>query len=1164
MKWLVTFSIRNPKKMLSLIGLMTLVLGFFLISRFSIETNPSKSFSRDLDVIKFYNLTQKKFGMKDMVLIGIENDQGVFNVQTLRFIEEVIHRIENLKLKKSFYSTLTGKDEEIEVPSEIDNDDIMSVINADDVTVDKSTNTVMVGNLTSRARKKAGMIEDNEPAMEKLPAENSELERFIPYLQRELRTNNLYRGTILSDDEKACAILVPIERSIDIKNNILRKELYAMINPDDLKGRFSGRDFYFPHSIMNRTLDGLAVDDGYIEEIAAENREKLKECAIDLFNCVKDEYRDFYAGLETGQVNAEYIDNILKLIESDHLYEIEANENSYADMIDELYDFVLDNIDPFSRDNLEYKLYSVKDGLDVGLLYDRLSEVVAKDRPEEISTYIAGMPVAQALIERFVVGDMSVFLGVTVLVIILVLFLSFRSVRGVLLPLSCVGIGTVWVMSFLLLLGMEISSGTIPLPTILIAVGSSYIIHYISRYFETVKDNRELSVPDAILETTDKIQIAIILCGITTISAFMSTIASAGVIDVKRLGLLTSIGIVVTMMLTFSFVPAILALLPLPRIKPDTRTEKALDNLVLNGGQFTYDHSKSVFFGVLLVAAIAGSGLLFLKTESSITYFFRDDNPLRVSSKFIDRKLTGTGQMAIVFKMRDRVKLSSLEAQNELSRRIDEYVRGYSALAALHPELKSRLVYPYFIQDVIEMKKNLSGESEELQKRIALMKDLLNEYYEVQVTQNSTSGEKKVQEKAPAEFDIMSLSDSSALASESAVSPVDEGVKEIISRIKSDFSTAQQAELTGYIRRMRMIKSGPTGKDFIRKFNTLSDFFVTDITQPIFLKKIDELSERLKELNKPKAYIDGHAVRPVGKVLSISDSLKLIYKVFYHDDNEKFNKIPDVARDNIADRSLTDRDVASVCISQFSGSSPDNFKSMATNDLKYMQYMVFTRSDTAQFLRNFSSAFDRLSKNYFPENDPYVEKIVISGLPAINMTMNEMLFRQQYLSILITVCVVFLVCFSIFRSLLGGLMSIIPISLTVTINMSIMGWFDFPINYGTVIIASIAIGAGIDYTIHFVERFKYESIEKEQDFKTAYFNTLKSTGRSIVISSLSVGAGFAVLMLSTFKMLSTSGLMVALAMILSASASLTVLPALFNWLKPAFLEKKSGFGGLKK
>ena len=108
------------------------------------------------------------------------------------------------------------------------------------------------------------------------------------------------------------------------------------------------------------------------------------------------------------------------------------------------------------------------------------------------------------------------------------------------------------------------------------------------------------------------------------------------------------------------------------------------------------------------------------------------------------------------------------------------------------------------------------------------------------------------------------------------------------------------------------------------------------------------------------------------------------------------------------------------------------------------------------------------------------------------------------------------------------------------------------------LIASIAIGVGIDYSIPFIERFKMELGSSGNDFQNAYFNTLNSTGRSIMVSSLSVGAGFGVLMLSTFKMLSTSGLMVALAMILAATAALTTLPALLNWLKPEFLMKQSG------
>ena len=140
-------------------------------------------------------------------------------------------------------------------------------------------------------------------------------------------------------------------------------------------------------------------------------------------------------------------------------------------------------------------------------------------------------------------------------------------------------------------------------------------------------------------------------------------------------------------------------------------------------------------------------------------------------------------------------------------------------------------------------------------------------------------------------------------------------------------------------------------------------------------------------------------------------------------------------------------------------------------------------------------------------------------------------------------------------------MSIIPITITLGINLGIMGWFDFPINYGTVIIASIAIGAGIDYTIHFLERFKHEHLVKKHDVTTAYFNTLRTIGKAIAINALSMAGGFAVLMLSTFKMLSVSGFMVALAMLVSSIASITILPAIIFSLKPGFLidaaEKKS-------
>jgi predicted RND superfamily exporter protein len=299
----------------------------------------------------------------------------------------------------------------------------------------------------------------------------------------------------------------------------------------------------------------------------------------------------------------------------------------------------------------------------------------------------------------------------------------------------------------------------------------------------------------------------------------------------------------------------------------------------------------------------------------------------------------------------------------------------------------------------------------------------------------------------------------------------------------------------------------------------------------------------------------------VGSILSVSDTLKMIYQVFYHEGDKAFNKIPEVGKDKLQDITLTDRSVIGVCMNQFSSSKPDMFGGISTPNLKLLQFIVFIRSDTADFLDEFTKVFYAKANHLFKPDDPYVEKIIVSGLPAINMTMNKMLFDQQIQSILITIAVVFIACMFIFQSYSGAFLSIIPITITLIVNLGIMGWAKFPINYGTVIIASIAIGAGIDYTIHFMERFKYEHKILGHDFEQSYENTLRTVGKAIAVSAFSVAGGFSVLILSTFKMLSVSGMMVAFAMLMSALASLTILPALIGRIKPEFLAKKKPQSG---
>jgi predicted RND superfamily exporter protein len=1129
-------------------------------TKFSVNVDPMKAFSRKLDVIKYYSLTLKKFSMKDMILIGVEDEKGdIFNVKTLRYVEQVINQFKTLKVKKTYKSIITGKEETVEVPSKLATNQIMSIINADDVMVNKATNTIVIGNLTNRARERAGLIDPDPEEMKRLPKSDEDLKRLIPFLKKELMNNDLLKGTLFSTDGKACTIMVPVEKRIDNKLEVIRREMSVMVDAERMRERFRGKDYYFPADIYKKSVDGRTVDDEFIQKTVASSKKKIRGYFLNLLKPVGDYYKDFYKTLEDSDVNDEYINTVFKMIENDAVYERPDMNLTYQDCIDDMYLFVIDNMDRYSRNNLESKLYYVPNIYDVTRLYQIFIDITNKEKPQDLNIYIAGLPVAEAHLEQFVINDLSIFMTLSAVMILVILFLTIRTPTGIYLPLVTVVISIIWLMGGMLMFGIDVSSGTIAMPCVLIAVGTSYVIHYLVRYYEKAAEGGAKSVKDLLLETSDSIDTAVFLSAITTMAAFMSDVF-IDVVDVQRLGIMVTLGILINFLLTFSFVPATLVFQPPQKGTKETRFEKLIMKVVLMGGENTARHPRTVFYGAVVITIFFFFGLFKLKTESSISFMFLENNPIRLADKFINKELTGTGQMCIVFKMRDRVNLENAEARKDLERRIDAFIASYRNFTALYPDLRNPApLYAYFAGDLEKLKKNPSKNQEAIESRVAVMTDILNEYFEITAAKKNG---KQNGVKATAGDDLSDMADDyeSASGANLTVTPLQAGLENIVGRIDALRSDQDKEAAKGFIALIRNYQHTPAGKEFLGTFRYLSDFFHTDITQPITLRKIDDLGNRLKELQQPKAYVEEVPVNPVGNIMSITDTLKLIYKVFYHEDNDAFKKIPNVKEDGIQDKSLTDRSIIGVCLNQFASAREDVFKYLVTDDMKLMQYVIFVRSDKADFLREFQNTFNAMSRKIFPENDPYVENIVISGMPAINLYMNEAILINQIQSIVVTVLVVILSCMFIFKSVIGGLFASVPKSFTLITTLGTMGYLGIPINYSTLINASIAVGAGIDYSIHFVERFKYEFNEKKLDFTAAYKRTLETTGLAIVTTTLTVGLGFAVLGFSSFKIIKVSGLLVTLTMILSGTLALTVLPAMIIWVKPKFLNNLKPWG----
>jgi predicted RND superfamily exporter protein len=187
-------------------------------------------------------------------------------------------------------------------------------------------------------------------------------------------------------------------------------------------------------------------------------------------------------------------------------------------------------------------------------------------------------------------------------------------------------------------------------------------------------------------------------------------------------------------------------------------------------------------------------------------------------------------------------------------------------------------------------------------------------------------------------------------------------------------------------------------------------------------------------------------------------------------------------------------------------------------------------------------------QDHFPEN----VKHVIGGTALIESSLNRLVVDSQIASLIISLVVVFVILAISNHSVVAGIIFIIPLGISILINFGVMGCLGIKLNIGTSLVASLSVGIGIDYTIHFIETYK--SALRETGEQGNYLSQVfKTAGMAIIINALSVGAGFAVLMMSQFVILVDLGLLIALTMMVSAFVSLTVIPVLLSVIKPKFI-----------
>jgi len=192
---------------------------------------------------------------------------------------------------------------------------------------------------------------------------------------------------------------------------------------------------------------------------------------------------------------------------------------------------------------------------------------------QHYTVHITGAPIFLHKTKTALLADVPKFLVFSVIVILAILYLSFRSLRSLGLPLIVVGLGTLWTMGTMHLLGFKLTVVSIMVPPLVLTLGSAYSIHILNQYYREAKVKAENKT--WIAQSVGHINQTILLAALTTIIGFTS-LASANLSQIKEFGLSTSIGIAYCALLSLFFFPAILRLLPAPRARERDRVLKGL------------------------------------------------------------------------------------------------------------------------------------------------------------------------------------------------------------------------------------------------------------------------------------------------------------------------------------------------------------------------------------------------------------------------------------------------------------------------------------------------------------------------------------------------------------------------------------------------------------
>ncbi len=289
--------------------------------------------------------------------------------------------------------------------------------------------------------------------------------------------------------------------------------------------------------------------------------------------------------------------------------------------------------------------------------------------------------------------------------------------------------------------------------------------------------------------------------------------------------------------------------------------------------------------------------------------------------------------------------------------------------------------------------------------------------------------------------------------------------------------------------------------------------------------------ELLRKIEGMQQYVEKHAL--VGDSISIVDYLKSVNKNL-NAGNTDYDRIPE-----------TEAEINEFLFLLSMSGRPDELDEVIDYDYQQANVSFLIKTDETQYLKEIiAKVNDYVSR----EMTDYDVDVNMAGSANNSYIWADLLIDSQIMAVLVSKAGILIIAILLFRSVILGLLTVIPVTATTLVVAGGIGILGIPLDVSTALAAGVAIGVGVDYAVHYLYKYRDER-RNSLGHDTAVIESMRSVGKTVVYNAAVVTAGFMVLLASQFPPHIKLGAFISTYMVISCVAALVLLPLLLTLIK---------------